>query len=112
MPIKIPMETLAELKRAIRPGVKITLTDTNVLTRVTNNDGRHKYMGITRTVTKAQTESFAMATDEQLAFGKAGSWQSYPKASMVKFYCDGVFKFLYEYHNSDHRDYFIYKLEA
>ena len=63
------METLADLKRKIKTGVKIILKDSNVRT-LTPQNGRHKYLNIVRKVTKVQLNGFYMATDEQLQTGK------------------------------------------
>lgn len=66
--------TLAALKRRIKPGVKIKLIDTETMPG-------HKYLNVLRTIVKAQSNSFSIATDEQLAAGKNGSWMEYPKAA-------------------------------
>lgn len=110
----LPIESLAELKRTLKAGMKITLVETNV-SGLNPVEGKHKYLNIPRTITKVQTNSFAMATDEQLAKGEIGSWMDFPKANMIKFYCDDVFKIMFDYPTQNpleiRRDVFTYKLE-
>ena len=66
------MNTLSDLKKRIQTGIKIKLIDAF--------PKPHKYLGLVRTITKVQTNGFYMATDEQLAENKHGSWLDYPKA--------------------------------
>lgn len=70
------MKTVADLKRAIKRGIKIKLIE------ATMNGAKqpHKALGLVRTVTKVQTNGFYCATDEQLAEGKKGSFCDMPKA--------------------------------
>lgn len=113
MSIILPMESLAQLKRTLKVGMKITLIETNV-NGLNPVNGVHKFLNVPRTITKVQSNSFAMATDAQLAQFKLGSWIDFPKASGVNFYCDNVFKFIFDYPTQNpmeiNRDYFIYKL--
>lgn len=113
MSIILPMESLAQLKRTLKVGMKITLIETNI-NGLNPVNGVHKFLNVPRTITEVQSNSFTMATDEQLAQFKLGSWIDFPKASGVKFYCDNVFKFIFDYPTQNpmeiKRDYFIYKL--
>lgn len=88
------MKTLADLKRQIKPGVQIVLTDTDVLT-LTPANGKHKFLNVPRTVTKVQTNGFYMATAEQLQAGKKGSFLDFPKAADVSFTEKGFIVYLY-----------------
>lgn len=64
------MKSVAELKRALRPGVQVTLI------RSTLRSGTHKNLNVPRTVEKAQTNSIMFS---------GGSWLSYDKANKYQF---------------------------
>lgn len=72
------MKTLADLKRRIKVGTELTLTDC---------DKPHKYLNVRRRVTHAQSNSFASKPIDAEE-GAPSSWLDYGKAKDYTFYPD------------------------
>ena len=70
------MKTLADIKRAIKTGGKITLTNASV-------EKMQKYIGIESTITKTQTNGFYVDRDGR------NSWIEYGKANQYTVTADG-----------------------
>lgn len=60
------MKTLADLKRTLTVGTRLTLIDTNMV--------GHKYLNITRAIEKVQTNSIKFEGGSWLEFGKAADY--------------------------------------
>lgn len=71
------MESIADLKRALKKGQKITLVWSLIPT--------HKFLNVLREVTKTQTNGVYFATVDQQAQDKWGSFLDFPKKDYVKF---------------------------
>lgn len=66
------MKTIADLKRRVTVGTRLTLDKFTVA----GLDRPHKYLNVGRKVVKAQTNSFACATEDS-----EPSWCDWPKAA-------------------------------
>ena len=73
------MKTLADLKRDLKIGSSLTLTQSEVWT--------HKFLNISRYVTKTQWNGVYLNTDKN---GKGGSFLELPKASLVEYDNDTI----------------------
>lgn len=94
------MKTLAELKRDLTPGKKITL--------MYNSFNYNKFIGIERTIQKVRTNAIGIATttpDNKAVV----SWFDLPKASLLE-YENNTFTIYYLDDNGNKIKHLIYKI--
>lgn len=71
------MESIADLKRMLKVGQKVTLI-------YSANPG-HKFLNVLREVTKTQSNGVYFATVDQQALNKYGSFLDFPKRDYIEF---------------------------
>lgn len=67
--------TLAEMKRRLAGGATLRLVRFESQTAGEWHEYDHKYLGVTRTVEKLQSESVRLEGGSWLTFDKAATWQ-------------------------------------
>jgi hypothetical protein len=88
-------KTVADLKRALTVGTKVTLTTFAYTKDGVTSPAPHKYLNIQRVVSTVQSKQFALKPVECGGWGDGSwggeSWQDIPKAAELTWHTDNVF---------------------